>query len=111
MSVGAGLMSNRPDIIASCLNEEESKKWQRLYDNKEITSFQAEQKVYYCENCKDLFCLLSVDTELADGNKVTFGNKCQKCHKELKQIDLQPHMKCPICNSGDLSWKQTGLWD
>lgn len=111
MSVGVGLMSNQPDIIASCLNEEEANKWQQLYHNKKVASFRAEQKVYYCENCKDLFGLLSVDAELTDGNKVTFGNKCRTCRKELEPIELQAHMKCPICKSGDLHWKQTGLWD
>ena len=112
MSVGAGLMSNNPEIIASCLNGEEAKEWRRMRSRQEIDSFRAEQKVFYCERCKDLFCRLTVDAALTDGGKVTFGNQCEKCHGELREVSLEArHMRCPICKEGDLSWKQVGFWD
>lgn len=111
MSVGIGLMTNNPNIIASCLNGEEEKEWKRLYDSGQINYFQAEQKVFYCNNCSDLFCQLSVDAELKNGEHVTFGNKCEKCHKQLWEVKLQDNMECPICKMGNISWKQTGLWD
>lgn len=111
MSVGGGLMSNNPDVIASCLNNEETAEWRRLYQNKKISSFRAEQKVFYCDRCKELSCLLSVDIQLTDGKKITLGNKCSKCRKELQEIEWQNHAVCPVCNQCSLDWRQVGYWD
>lgn len=112
MSVGAGMMSRNPDVIASCLPKEEAEEWRKLYEHKEVESFRAEQKVFFCESCKDLFCRLSVDMELTDGSKVTLGNRCEKCGQKLEEVSLQAHhMICPVCTKGDLSWKQVGFWD
>ena len=112
MSVGAGLMSRNSDVIASCLNKEEAAEWRQLCDRQEVSSFQAEQKVFYCGHCNDLFCQLIVNAGLTDGKSVVFGNKCDKCGNELHGIDLEArHMVCPVCKTGDLSWKQTGFWD
>lgn len=112
MSVGAGLMSRNEDVIASCLPQGEAAEWRRLYEGQKITSFRAEQKVFYCDHCKDIFCRLVVDAELADGSQIVFGNRCAQCGGELREVDLQAHhMICPICGEGDLSWKQVGFWD
>ena len=111
MSVGMGLMSNNPDVIASCLNTDEAEEWRQLYDSQKISFFQAEQKVFYCDHCNDLFCRLSVDATLTDGSEVTFGTKCQKCHNTMQEIDTQANPLCPICHSGVLKRKQIGLWD
>lgn len=112
MSVGVGLMSRNPDVIASCLDQEEAAEWRQQYNQQRISSFQAEQKVFYCGHCNDLFCRLIVDAVLTDGAKIVFGSKCEKCGNELKEIGLEAHhMVCPICRTGDLSWKQAGLWD
>lgn len=111
MSVGMGLMSNNPDVIASCLSADEAEEWQRLYQSQRISFFQAEQKVFYCGHCNDLFCQLSVNATLVDGSDITFGYKCQTCHKELQEIDTQVSQMCPICHSGVLNRKQIGLWD
>lgn len=112
MSVGAGLMSNNPDIIASCLNKKESAEWRQLYEQQKTDTFHAQQKVFYCEHCNDLFCQLTVDAVLTDGRKVTFGDRCKKCDTKLQEVNLEAHhMACPICKAGLLSWKQTGLWD
>lgn len=112
MSIGAGLLSNRPDIIASCLEPKEAEEWRKLYDGKSIGSFHAEQKVYYCKHCQDLVCQLTVNALLTDGTIKIFGNRCEKCQTELREMDMQVHhMICPICGKGDLSWKQIGFWD
>lgn len=111
MSVGVGLMSNNPDIIVSCLNTDEAEEWRQLYHSQKISFFQAEQKVFYCGHCNDLFCQLSVDMALVDGREITLGNKCQVCHKELLEIDTRANPMCPICHSGVLNRKQIGLWD
>ncbi len=112
MSVGAGLLSRRPDIIASCLDSKDAETWRQLYDGKKIDSFRSQQKVYYCKNCKDLVCQLTVNARLTDGTEKILGNLCEKCHNELQEIDMEAHhMICPICGNGDLSWKQVGFWD
>lgn len=112
MSVGAGLMSNNPEVIASCLPQSEAGEWRKIYDQQKVRFFNAQQKVFYCKVCNDLFCNLTVDAELTDGSKVTFGNYCTQCGGELQEVDMQAHhMVCPICRTGDLSWKQVGLWD
>lgn len=111
MSVGKGLMSNNPDVIASCLNADEAEAWRQLYHSQKISFFQAEQKVFYCEHCNDLFCQLSVDATLADGQVITFGNKCRVCHNGLWEIDTRANPVCPICHNGVLNRKQIGLWD
>lgn len=112
MSVGVGLMSNNPAVIASCLNKEEAQAWRELNSQQKIDFFQAEQKVFYCEHCKDLQCQFTVEADLTDGTKVVFGRRCEKCQSELVEISLRTHhMPCPICKEGDLSWKETGLWD
>lgn len=112
MSVGAGLMSNNPDIIASCLSKEEGTEWRQLYDRQKIDSFHAQQKVFYCEDCNDLFCQLTVDTVLTDGKEIIFGDKCKKCGNKLQEVSLEAHHTiCPRCKVGDLSWKQVGFWD
>lgn len=112
MSVGAGLLSNRPDIIASCLTPKEAGEWQQLYDGKKIDSFRSEQKVYYCEHCQELVCQLTVNAILTDGTTRIFGDHCGKCQGQLREMDMQAHhMICPICGRGDLSWKQVGFWD
>lgn len=111
MSVGMGLMSNNPAIIASCLNADEAEEWKQLYNSQKISYFQAEQKVFYCDHCNDLFCQLSVDATLTDGREIIFGDKCQKCHSKLQEIDTQAKPMCPICHSGVLNRKQIGLWD
>lgn len=111
MSVGMGLISNNSDVIASCLNTDEAEEWRQLYQSQKIRFFQAEQKVFYCGHCNDLFCQLSVDMTLEDGREKTFGNKCQVCHNEMQEIDTQASPMCPICHSGVLNRKQIGLWD
>lgn len=112
MSVGAGLMSRNPDVIASCLKEGETGKWRRLYNGQKIDSFRAQQKVFYCEHCNDVFCQLTVDAVLMDGKEITFGDQCEKCDNKLQEVNLEAHhMVCPICKVGDLSWKQVGFWD
>lgn len=112
MSVGAGLMSRNADVIASCLPAGEAEEWRKLYDGKKIAAFRAEQKVFYCGNCKDLLSRMTVNAELVDGNKIVLGNRCAQCGGELQELDLQTHhMICPICGRGDLSWKQVGFWD
>ncbi len=112
MSVGAGLLSNRPDIVESCLTPKEAGEWRRLYDEGKIASFHAEQKVYHCKHCQDLLCQLTVDAILTDGTEKTFGDRCEKCQGELQEMDMQArHMICPVCGRGDLSWKQVGFWD
>ena len=112
MSVGAGLMSRNPDVIASCLSKAEAEEWRSLWEQKKVSSFRAEQKVFYCDQCKDLSGSLIVDAELTDGSSITFGNQCEKCGQELQEVSLQAHhMICPICSKGDLSWKQVGFWD
>ncbi len=112
MSVGVGLMSNNPDVIASCLDGKEAEEWKRLYSCQKINYFQAEQKVFYCDHCKELSCRLVVDADLKDGSTVTLGNQCGKCGAKLQEVSLEAHhMVCPVCKIGDLSWKQVGLWD
>lgn len=111
MSVGSGLMSNNVDVITSCLDKEDAVKWQQLNSAKKISFFRARQKVYYCGHCNDLFCQLSVDAELIDGDKVVLGNRCEKCGNEMREINPENHIICPICNGGELSRKQIGLWD
>lgn len=112
MSVGAGLMSRNPEVIASCLYGEEAEEWKRLYEQQKVSSFCSEQKVFYCGHCRDLFCRLIVNAGLTDGSKATFGDRCGKCGEELKEVSLKAHhMTCPICRTGDLSWKQVGFWD
>lgn len=112
MSVGAGLMTNNPDIIASCLDTEEAAEWRSLYSQKKIDSFRAAQKVFYCDHCRDLCCQLTVNAILKDGKEVIFGDKCVKCHGKLQEVSLTAHHQiCPVCGKGDLSWKQTGFWD
>lgn len=111
MSVGSGLISNNAEVIASCLNQKEAEDWHRLRQENKINFFRASQKVFYCEHCNNLLCQLSVDIELADGNRMILGNICGVCGKELQEIELQAHPICPLCKSGELSWKQIGLWD
>ena len=111
MSVGGGLMTNNPDVIASCLNPKEAEEWNRLYRNNKVKSFQAEQKVFYCEKCKKLSCLLSVAAELTNGKEITLGDQCGKCQTKMQEIKWQEKPVCPICNTGNLEWKQVGLWD
>lgn len=111
MSVGSGLMSNNAEVIASCLNQKEAGDWQRLCQENKISFFRASQRVFYCGHCNDLLCQLSVDIELTDGNKMVLGNMCGVCGKELQEIELQAHPICPLCKSGELSYKQIGLWD
>ena len=82
MSVGAGLMTNNPDMIASCLNGEEAEAWKSLYSQRKVESFRASQKVFCCDHCRDLRCQLTVSATLTDGTEVTFGDKCAKCHGE-----------------------------
>lgn len=111
ISVGAGLMSNNPEVIESCLNKEDAEKWKMLFEQKKVASFTAEQKAYYCTHCSDVFSLLSVEAELTDGSKVLLGNKCKKCNRELYEIILQKRRPCPVCKGGKFSWQQTGFWD
>ncbi|MBD5505697.1 MAG: hypothetical protein HDR09_18645 [Lachnospiraceae bacterium] len=111
MSVGVGLMSNNPDVIASCLNADEAEVWRQLNHNQKISFFQAEQKVFYCSHCNELFCQLSADLTLTDGSEVTLGNKCQVCQTNLQEIDTKAKPMCPICHSGILERKEIGLWD
>lgn len=111
ISVGAGLMSNNPDVIASCLDKEDAEQWKTLYGQKKIASFVAEQKPYYCLHCNDVFSLLTVEADLTDGRKVILGNKCRKCHGGLHEIILQKHRTCPVCKGGKFNWQQTGYWD
>ncbi len=111
MSVGTGLMSNNPDVIGSCLNTDEAEEWKQLYHGKKISFFRAEQKVFYCAHCNDLFCRLSVEVTFADGRETTFGNKCQVCKREMREIDTRARPMCPICHSGILNRKEIGLWD
>ena len=112
MSVGAGLMTNNPDMIASCLNGEEAEAWKSLYSQRKVESFRASQKVFCCDHCRDLRCQLTVSATLTDGTEVTFGDKCAKCHGELQEVSLAAqHQICPVCGKGDLSWRQTGFWD
>ena len=40
MSVGVGLMSNNPAVIASCLNKEEAQAWRELNSQQKIDFFQ-----------------------------------------------------------------------
>ncbi|MBD5488768.1 MAG: hypothetical protein HDR13_08230 [Lachnospiraceae bacterium] len=111
MSVGVGLMCNNPDVIASCLEADDAKEWQRLFHSNQVSFFQAQQEAFYCDHCNDLFCQLSVDVTLTDGRELTFGNKCQVCHNKLQEIDTQASPMCPICHSGILIRKNIGLWD
>ncbi len=112
MSVGAGLMSNNSEVIASCLPQAEAEEWKRLCEQQKVRFFNAQQKVFYCDKCHDIFCLLTVEAELTDGSRIILGNHCTQCGEELQEIELQAHhMICPICHTGDLSWKQIGLWD
>ena len=55
ISVGVGLMSNNPDVIASSLSKEDAEEWKILLGQKKMTSFVAEQKAYYCPHCNDIF--------------------------------------------------------
>lgn len=112
MSVGAGLMTRRPDIIAGCLDPKEAEEWRKLYDANRISSYQSEQKPYYCAHCRELVCQLTVDAALTDGSKVVFGSKCNTCRNDLQEISLETQQtECPVCGNGKLSWQQTGLWD
>lgn len=111
MFVGAGLMSNNPDVIASCLNADEAQEWTQMNHSQKIDFFQAKQKAFYCGHCNELFCQLSVDVTLKDGSEVTFGDKCQVCHSRLQEVDTQANPMCPICRSGVLNRKEIGLWD
>lgn len=111
MSVGIGLMSRDPDVIASCLNQEEQKFWTSLYDMRKISAYRAEQKVFYCESCRELSCLLTVDIETADGEKITLGSRCGKCGRQVREIDLHEPIVCPNCGNANLDKRQTGFWD
>lgn len=111
IAVGSGLMSNNPDVIASCLNKEDAEEWKTLFEQKKIASFKAEQKAYYCAYCSDIFSPLLVEAELTDGSKVVLGNKCKKCNGEMYEIILQKHRPCPACKGEKFSWQQTGFWD
>ncbi len=112
MSVGAGLLSRRLEIITDCLSQEEADEWRRLYNENKVSDYHVEQKVYYCGKCNDLVCQLTVDAKLEDGSEVTFGDRCNICDGELEVLDLQSHhMICPVCRSGDMTWQQVGLWD
>lgn len=111
ISVGSGLMSNNPDVIASCLVKEDAEKWKTLFEQKKISSFTAEQKAYYCAHCSDVFSLLTVEAELSDGSKIVLGNKCKNCNRELYEIILQKHRPCPVCKGGKFGWQQIGFWD
>lgn len=112
MSVGVGMLSRRPDIIAGCLSQEEADEWRRLYSQNKVQDYHVEQKAYYCSHCKDLVCQLTVGVKLVDGSEAIFGDKCNTCNGELEELDLRTHhMVCPVCQSGDMTWQQVGLWD
>lgn len=104
-------MSRNPDVIASCLHQEEAEEWNRLYDEHQIIGFCSQQEACYCDNCGELKDALVVGAELADGSKRVFGHRCSKCHKELLILDLNKNPVCPVCKSADLRQQQTGLWD
>lgn len=111
LSLGAGLMSNKPDVIASCLDKEDAAEWKELYDQKKVTSFQAQQKAYYCPYCNDVLSLFCVEAELTDGRKIVLGEKCKKCHGGVQEILMQKRRPCPVCKGGNFSWQQIGFWD
>lgn len=111
MSVGIGLMTGNQDVIASCLNEEERKLWTGLCNMRKISDYRAQQKVFYCESCRELSCLLAVDIETADGEKMTLGARCGKCGSPVRETDLQEPIACPNCGNENLDKRQTGFWD
>lgn len=111
VSVGGGLMSRNPEVIASCLCREEAEEWKRLYDEQKMIRFRSQQKACYCEQCKELKDVLIAEAELTDGNTIVFGTKCSQCQNDLEILELQNDPECPMCHNAKMHQKQIGIWD
>lgn len=123
VSTGAGMMYWSLDNMAMPDDKEYSdifKVRDELKKTHDNLYERLEEALYICEECKYWDNKLSVtfiakDDEKNEDSIYKYKHICPKCSNELKEITLEEikkYIKCPKCNSDDLSvdidWL---LWD
>lgn len=109
--IGAGMMSTQPDIVETQLRGEDLEKWQQLSTQDQIRFSAWKYELTYCDDCQKMQSSFVVDICTKDGEKLSLGNRCNQCHKQLEPMKWKEDMICPSCGRIFAVKSITGRWD
>lgn len=110
-SLGMGLGSCNPTIIASTLVGEDAATWKKFYDSNSLKQFSFENKLSFCEKCGDIKVASQVKMITNDGEEILLGKCCDECGTELTDLDIDGEIPCSSCKTEKLAKSMRGLWD
>ena len=111
IKTGAGLMSICADVVEQNLQGEDLKQWQELQREENVRSFSWQYEMAYCSACKEMQSCFVVDIHTKNGEKITLGGRCNKCHAKLEMFLHEQDITCPQCGYSGANRQLTGRWD
>lgn len=106
--IGEGLAACNINMVNVVFPEETLKSFNNYYRNKEIKSFFTENKLSFCDRCKEIMTVAVLTVELTSGKKIKFINGCTKCGNKVRILDNLS--LCPKCGKKIIK-RDIGHWD
>ncbi len=111
--LGGGFNSCSLERNFKAISVEEREEIEKLQESNLIERFEIENKITKCEKCKIIGNKTIISIWKKNGEKIIFGNKCNKCKDELIVFDniCVKETTCPQCQKSDADYKEVGHWD
>lgn len=106
--IGGGISACNISMVNRVFSDEKCKEFNNYYGNKEVKSFFVENKLAYCESCKEVITMASLEVTLINGMKLRIINDCHVCGNKIEI--LEESIMCPKCGE-EMVKTEIGQWD
>lgn len=105
---GGGILGCNPDHIGKFFPKE-IKLLQKKRAAGKVQNFFMENKLFFCEKCRELNALPVFTFTENNGSVSRFGGVCASCGTPAREVE-EAHISCPQCGQS-LRYTVQGDWD
>jgi rubrerythrin len=108
LNIGGGLASGNLNMVNRIFSKERLMAFTANYKNNRIKNFVIDNKLSFCDKCKEIMATAVLDVLLTDNQKIEIINDCSVCGNRIQILNDLP--KCPKCGQ-KMSKQEIGNWD
>ena len=109
LNIGSGRLSIQASVVESTLTGEDLDAWKKLQEQGKIGFFSWQYDLAYCDSCKDLKSVFSVNVKNQE-ESIRIGGRCDTCKKQLHPAHNNEPVMCPVCKVEQIQRMRIGMW-